>query len=794
MRSLAALFVALLGLGGAVTAQTTPCVGLACQQVSCPAGGPSTTSISGVVYAPNGTDPLPNVLVYVPNAPLGGFTPGVSCPVVGAPPDGSPLVGATTAVDGSFTIPDMPVGTNIPLVIVSGRWRRQLLIPSVSACGNTALPQGFASFPSNHTQGDIPFIALATGSADSVECVLRKVGISDSEFTDPGGGGRINIYLGNESPGASLDAATPSENALMENASTLNSYDVLMLPCEGSASQTPDSTQLANLIAFTNAGGRVYSSHFSYRWMYTNPPFNKVVNWIGSSSTLPDGIATVNASFSGGATLSQWLVDVGASTTPGQIAISTIKHDFNGVNPPTEDWLNLDASGNPVMQFVFDTPVGSTGNQCGRVLFNEYHVENPTISSTGRDFPTECPAAGTPLTPQEKLLEYSLFELTNNGSAATLTPTTQDFGTSAIGFNSPVQTFVWTNKSTFTASVTLLTGSTDFNLVGSNPCTSVLPGSSCNIQMVFNPSVIGAETGTLTVGSNGSTLTATLTGTGIPDLTITPAQTLNFGNLDVGASATLTLTATNSATGTVPVPGFLTTGDYSTTNNCGSTLAAGASCTITVKFTPTTSGTRTGTLTVNAANPGTPSMLTGNGLDFTIASSPASGTAIAGYSSSTMITTTPLAGFGAQLKLSCTTQAPGSICTLTTGTSTASTVTYESSSPTQIGVSITTTAQYAVIGYTGGFGSGWLSLIAVASASLLWMRRRSLGRLARSGLTLALLAVALGAASLGMTGCSGKLPAKNANYTVPGNYTYTMTATDGIITHSATYTLTVTAK
>ena len=62
--------------------------------------------------------------------------------------------------------------------------------------------------------------------------------------------------------------------------------------------------------------------------------------------------------------------------------------------------------------------------------------------------------------------------------------------------------------------------------------------------------------------------------------------------------------------------------------------------------------------------------------------------------------------------------------------------------------------------------------------------------LIRCGLMLALLA-AVGAS---MTGCSGKLPAENSAYTGPGSYVVTVTATDGFLTHSATYTLTVTAK
>jgi len=432
---------------------------------------------------------------------------------------------------------------------------------------------------------------------------------------------------------------------------------------------------------------------------------------------------------------------------------------------------------------VFDTPVAATGNQCGRVLFNEYHVE-AVSGDNGLQFPNEC-TSGVAMTPQEKLLEYSLFELTNDGGAFTLTPATQAFGAEAVGFNSPVQTFTWTNNSTFTASVTLLTGSPDFNIVNGNPCTAVPAYGTCQIQMVFNPSVIGPETGLLTVGALGTTLTAALTGTGFPDLTISTTS-LTYGSVDVGASVSQGISVTNAASGAVPVPAFVTTGDYSTTNNCGSTLAAGATCTVNVIFTPTTTGTRTGTVVAQSKTPGPPSTMTGNGIDFTFLASPSSGTAIAGYSSSTVVTSTPLAGFGSELRLTCTTSAPGSTCNLSQNS-------YASSTATPTTVNITTTAQYAVVGY-GGFGGRWLSLIALATGLLLWTRRRSVSALARSGLTVLAVALLLAAGSVGLTGCSGKLPAQNASYTVPGTYSYTITATDGFLVHSTTYSLKITAN
>ena len=96
------------------------------------------------------------------------------------------------------------------------------------------------------------------------------------------------------------------------------------------------------------------------------------------------------------------------------------------------------------------------------------------------------------MTPQEKLLEYSLFSLTNNGAAATLTPATQDFGSIAVGFSSAPFTFKWVNNSTFSAGVTSLTATGDFTVTGNN-CTTVAAGGSCSITVIFTPTALGAR-------------------------------------------------------------------------------------------------------------------------------------------------------------------------------------------------------------------------------------------------------------------------------------------------------------
>jgi hypothetical protein len=542
--------------------------------------------------------------------------------------------------------------------------------------------------------------------------------------------------------------------------------------------------------------------------MFNNPPFNSVANWDPSLDTnqnqLATGSATVNTSFTAGQTLSTWLQDVGSSTSPGQMDLDTLRIDQTGVIAPTQSWLTLNQSmggvANPVMQFVFDTPIGAT-NQCGRVLYNEYHVENGSSSPTTY-FPTECSAGA--MTPQEKLLEYMLFELTDEGGQPSLAPTSQDFGPEAVTYPSAPQTFTWTNNSSFAAQVssTAITGTNygDFT-VATNNCGAVAAGTSCTITVVFTPSVLGAESATLNVLSAGMTLTATLTGTGVPGFTLTPAS-LSFGNQDVGfASAPQTLTLTSNASGPLAVPAFVTTpaGEYAVNQAaCGSSLAALGSCQIGVTFKPAATGAQTGTFAVNPNNltgtnsllySGVSATLSGTGVDFTISLNPTAGSVAAGDGTTTIATLTPIAGFSAPLFVSCKVAAgaTAAMCSLSSATLTPAATTV---------VSIGTTSQYTVIGYSGFGGRGLLWLVAAASGWLLWRKRRS-GRAflphlkieiwGTRGLLLALLA----AMGLGLTSCTGKLPAENGAWTAPGNYTVTVTATDGQLSHSATYSLTV---
>ncbi len=424
--------------GGATCGASSPnvcgsavaCTGLCLKQTTCT--GTATTSVSGKVFAPNGTDPLYNVLVYVPNSTVEPFVDGVAVPhcSCGSDVSGSPLVSTATGVDGSFTLTNMPVGTDIPLVIQNGRWRRQFVIPSVAACVDTALPTAPGAtqirMPQTHLEGDIPRMGFVTGALDALECVLRKIGIADTEFSDPTGTGRVRFYQGDGSPGATYSASTPGEDQLWGTQAEINAYDMVYFACQGSPyTQTTAAQNI--VIDYANAGGRVFATHYSYVWLYNDSPFSTTATWTPDDPALftndPEN-GTINQTFPKGLALAQWLEVLYPTSTLGTIQLNTLRNDFSAVVAPSSMWISITDSyyTNVPMHYTFDTPVGTpAASQCGRVLYSDFHVEDQEFF-TQPTFPAECVTTG--MTPQEKMLEFMIFDLGSCVSAPICTPTT----------------------------------------------------------------------------------------------------------------------------------------------------------------------------------------------------------------------------------------------------------------------------------------------------------------------------------------------------------------------------------
>src|SRR6266404_3025379 len=173
------------------------------------------------------------------------------------------------------------------------------------------------------------------------------------------------------------------------------------------------------------------------------------------------------------------------------------------------------------------------------------------------------------------------------------------------------QTATFTVAATGTSPLTYQWKKSGSAISGATSSSYTTPATTSSDNGAQFTVVVSNSAGSVT--SNATTLTVNSASAG---LGVSPAS-LTFGSQTVGtASATQYITVTNRTTTTVTFTASFT-GDFgfAGTGTCGSSVAAGASCTISVKFTPTAAGTRTGTLTLTDNAPNSPQTisLTGTG-------------------------------------------------------------------------------------------------------------------------------------------------------------------------------------
>jgi hypothetical protein len=192
------------------------------------------------------------------------------------------------------------------------------------------------------------------------------------------------------------------------------------------------------------------------------------------------------------------------------------------------------------------------------------------------------------------------------GPAVTLSPAAVSFGNQNLSTTSAAQTVTLTNvqSSALTGIGISFTGTNASDFGETDNCgTSIAANASCTINVTFTPGAIGSRIATLNVNDSAGTQTSSLSGTGVGNVTLTPAS-VDFGNQNVGTSSTpqpFTLTNITGSALTSLSMSFTgaNAGDFSQTNNCGTSLASNASCTINVKFTPGAGGSRSATLSVS---------------------------------------------------------------------------------------------------------------------------------------------------------------------------------------------------
>ncbi len=150
--------------------------------------------------------------------------------------------------------------------------------------------------------------------------------------------------------------------------------------------------------------------------------------------------------------------------------------------------------------------------------------------------------------------------------------------------------------------LTSLTG--PFSTSDFSGCATLAAGAACTLTVTFTPTALGDASDTLTVTPTGGTaISIPLTGAGVGPFSAS-RSTINFGDVVVGQHPTIQTQITNNSTGNLTVtPATIPTGPFTmTANDCTTALVSGASCTLTLKFTPTVEGTITRNLTINAVD------------------------------------------------------------------------------------------------------------------------------------------------------------------------------------------------
>jgi hypothetical protein len=423
----------------------------------------------------------------------------------------------------------------------------------------------------------------------------------------------------------------------------------------------------------------------------------------------------------------------------------------------------------------------------------------PTATGTLTGTVTVTYTSAGSTTPQTTTITLRGTGTAATGGSITIAPTSLTFGSQAVGTTSAAQMVTVSNTGGTAVTFTNITMSGDFAGATLAQCTNIpVEGEPCVFSITFKPTATGTRTGAITFTDNatGSPQTVTLTGTGTSGtatVTVTPSS-LTFGSQAVSTtSAPLSVTVKNTSTATVTFSGFTISGEDaedfavplpSSGAGCSATgtLAAGASCTINVVFTPGANGARTATLNIADSATGSPQTvaLSGTGVTSSVIITVAPGgsttaTTVSGGTAYYGLMITGAPGVTGTVQLGCVPNSALITCKVIPATVTLS------GGSTEVAFAIQTFCQGATTstGFAppagalgGGVGGGiglLLATMMVGLGGLVWRFRWN----RRVALTFAtLLLVALGSAA-----CSNSLPSGPNGATPAGTYTLSLTTT-----------------
>lgn len=442
-------------------------------------------------------------------------------------------------------------------------------------------------------------------------------------------------------------------------------------------------------------------------------------------------------------------------------------------------------SGDSEFTIVGNTCTTSLAPQqtCGvAVLFTPTAVGTPqaTLTISGGGATATIPLSGTGQNPVAL-------------GTVTVTPAL-NFGTQPIG-QMTTQSAVIKNTGNIALSVSyeisaFSTFPGDSYSAPSGLCATIAPGTSCSIPVSFTPTGGGPQGATLSISDNAVNFAQSVALTGVgaaPAVTLSYGAGWNFGNQDEGTtSAGFPITLTNSGSEALAITSIAAstdlpsqTQDFSEKNNCGASVAVGASCTITAYFSPTVAGSENGEVVITDNAPDSPQgvSLMGTGTVPGVTLGAAKGGTInvnvsPGQTAVFSLAATASEGFSGQVTLSCSSETTYGTCTVSP-----SVVTLTGGSSAPFSLSVTTeSTSVASLSTASNVDRAGLGFLGLLSLPLLLAARIRMKRM-----NTVLLVLLIGVIFASFSGCGGGGGSSGGGTTVlttpPGSYYPTVTAT-----------------
>ncbi len=433
---------------------------------------------------------------------------------------------------------------------------------TASVNGNGANPASIQIAPGVQDFGSV---TTASSSANVTFAVSNTGDIASGALTAPALGGANAADFTLVSQNCSALVLTPNSG------NTCNIIVKFSPLTAGSKSATvattgaPGGTATASLTGAANLPGSITITPSTFAYMNTN---------VGSTSAS----TTYTVSNTGGAPTAP-LATALAGANPGDFTIVAGSNQCQGTS--------LAALTGMCTIAVTFTP-GSAGAKAASL----------SVSNGGQNISASL--TGTGIVP----------------AGLTIAPVSKDYGSVTVNTAGGSQIFTVKNTGGVASSVPTValngTNATEFTLVPGG-CPAALPANgTCTITVSFNPTTVGAKSASLDVAVTGSAVSAPLTGSGISmaQLAANPSTLTFIGPDGPNADNQLIGTSSGSQAFTVINNGATTTGaitvvssspDFTQTNNCVAPLANGQTCSVTVTFSPLTTGHRTGSINVSAA-------------------------------------------------------------------------------------------------------------------------------------------------------------------------------------------------